>query len=324
MTSPHRQDLPSAIALLGPTGSGKSALAMQIAQRLPVEIISVDSAQVFRGMDIGTAKPTAAERAAVPHHLIDIREPEQVYSAGEFRHDCSRLLQEIAARGRTPVLVGGTMLYFRALFRGLADLPAADPVLREQIDARAREQGWPALHAELAQRDPVAAERIHIHDAQRIQRMLEIITRSGRSAGQHWQSPACLSSFGDWRIGVLMPESRTQLHQRIEQRLRVMFEKGLVEEVSALLARGTLTANSPALRLVGYRQLIEHCRGLEPIARAFERALAATRQLAKRQITWLRGGYLLPDGARSMQIDPFDGMEMERLLESLIKQQLSP
>jgi tRNA dimethylallyltransferase len=324
MTGPAvRERLPPVIALLGPTGSGKSALAMQLAQQIPAEIISVDSAQVFRGMDIGTAKPTLAERAAVPHHLIDIREPEAVYSAGEFRGDCLPLIEQIRARGRVPILVGGTMLYFRALFRGLAQLPGADADLRKDIDARARASGWPALHAELARLDPAAAARIHHHDAQRIQRLLEIVTLSGKAVDEHWhREPGPMSAFGDWRIGVLLPPLRAQLHQRLEQRLRAMFASGFVGEVSALLARGTLEAQSPALRLVGYRQLIEHCRGLEPVERAFERALSATRQLARRQMTWLRGGYLLPEGALILRIDPFDGAEMERLMHSLIEEQV--
>ena len=316
--------VPAAIAILGPTGSGKSALAMQIAARLPVELISVDSAQVYRGMDIGTAKPSAAERRAVPHHLIDIREPEQSYSAGEFRADCLALLRDIAARGRVPLLVGGTMLYFRALFQGIAAMPAADRVLRAGIDARAALLGWPALHAELALRDPVSAARIHPNDAQRIQRALEVIELSGRPLGEHWTSDAKPSSFCDWHICVLEPEQRALLHAALAARLDAMLAAGFPEEVSNLLARGTLDEHSPALRLVGYRQLTGYCRGNETLESAAQHALEATRQLAKRQLTWLRSDSLLPAGATVLRCDPFETTRMEQMLGVLIKAKLPP
>jgi tRNA dimethylallyltransferase len=311
--------LPAGIAILGPTGCGKSALAMRLARDLPVEIVSVDSAQVYRGMDVGTAKPTPAERRAVPHHLIDIIEPEQVYSAGQFRRDALRLIDEIAARGRIPLLVGGTMLYFRALFRGIAKLPAADAMLRAQIDARAAREGWPALHAGLAARDPAAAARIHPHDAQRIQRALELSLHADRPLDELRVQEDSYNRFGKWRICILAPADRQRLHQLLDQRLAGMFEGGLVEEVRRLLARTTLTEHSPALRLVGYRQLIAHVRGRESLSVARDRALAATRQLARRQLTWLRGDYLLPAGARTLHTDPFDQTMLEGLLRVLIE-----
>jgi tRNA dimethylallyltransferase len=316
--------LPPAIAILGPTGAGKSALAMAIAARLPVELISVDSAQVYRGMDIGTAKPSAAERRAVPHHLIDIRDPEQSYSAGEFRADCLALLRGISARGRLPVLVGGTMLYYRTLFQGIAAMPAADPVLRAGIDARAAIAGWPALHAELALRDPVSAARIHPNDAQRIQRALEVVSISGRSLGEHWTSGEKPSSFCDWHICVLVPAQRALLHSALAARLDAMLAAGFPEEVSNLLARGTLNEHSQAMRLVGYRQLTGYCRGTETLESAAQHALEATRQLAKRQLTWLRSDSLLPAGATVLRGDPFERQSMEQMLGVLIKAKLPP
>ncbi len=289
-----------------------------------MEIISVDSAQVYRGMDIGTAKPTAAERSAVPHHLIDIRDPEQVYSAGEFRADCLRLLPEIAARGRVPLLVGGTMLYFRALFQGIAALPAANHEWRAAIDARARNVGWRTLHAELAARDPESAARIHANDAQRIQRALEVLEVSGRTLREHWRGSPQPSSFCDWKICVLQPAQRTLLHAALAARLDAMMAAGFTEEVSKLLARGTLAEHSAALRLVGYRQMIGYCRGLETLEVAAEKALYATRQLAKRQLTWLRSDTLLPEESCKMSCDPFDAPTMEQMSGALIKASRPP
>lgn len=311
--------LPAGIAILGPTGSGKSALAMQLARQLPVEIISVDSAQVYRGMDIGTAKPSVAERSEVPHHLIDIIEPEDVYSAGQFRTDALRLIDAIAARGRLPLLVGGTMLYFRALFRGIAKLPGADAQLRERIDAQAARAGWPALHAEVARRDPAAAARIHPHDAQRIQRALELLELGGRTLDELWVQEDSYNIFSNWRICVLEPVDRARLHALLARRLGEMLAAGFVAEVKSLLARGTLAERSPALRLVGYRQLMAHIRDQETLEVAAGKALAATRQLAKRQLTWLRGGNLLPTGASVLHSDPFDQTAMERMLHVLIE-----
>lgn len=314
-----RPPLPAGIAVLGPTGSGKSALAMQVAAQLPVEIISVDSAQVYRGLDIGTAKPTAGEQRAVPHHLIDIIDPEQVYSAGQFRNDALRLVQEITARGRVPLLVGGTMLYFRALFRGIAELPAADASLRARLDADAAREGWPALHARLAALDPGAASRIHPNDAQRIQRALEIATLAGQPRDHLWTKDDSYNDFSHWRICVLEPADRANLHGLLRQRLEQMVRAGLVEEVRQLLARGTLDEHAPVLRLVGYRQFVNHVRGQESLQAATARALAATRQLAKRQLTWLRGDNLLPSGARVLRSDPFAAGTKELLRALLIE-----
>jgi tRNA dimethylallyltransferase len=311
--------LPAGLAILGPTTSGKSALAMQVARELPVEIISVDSAQVYRGLDIGTAKPTPAERAEVPHHLLDIRDPEESYSAGQFCTDATRLVREIAARGRVPLLVGGTMLYYRALFRGLAELPVADAPLRRHIDARAAREGWPALHAELGVRDAAAAARIHPNDAQRIQRALEVATLSGRSLEEIWNEALPADAFAGWTIGVLEPADRQHLHQLIAQRFDMMLAAGFVDEVRRLLGRELLSEDSHTLRLVGYRQLVDHARGQETLQSAASRALAATRQLAKRQLTWLRSDNLLPTGATVLRGDPFDHTEQERILAALIQ-----
>jgi tRNA dimethylallyltransferase len=293
---------------------------MRLASRLPVEIISVDSAQVYRGMDIGTAKPTADERRAVLHHLIDIREPWQSYSAGEFRADCVTLMQQITARGRVPLLVGGTMLYFRALFRGLAELPTADREVRAAIDARAREHGWPALHAQLAAVDPQGAARIHASDAQRIQRALEVLELSGRTLDEHWRASASPSSICDWHVCTLQPAQRSLLHAALTARLVAMVTAGLPEEVRELLARGTLSEDSPALRLVGYRQMIPYCRGRETLQVAMQNALYATRQLAKRQMTWLRSSTLLPDDSYITSCDPFDEQALEQMMRDLIQE----
>jgi tRNA dimethylallyltransferase len=322
MNAPGRKpgNLPSGIAIIGPTGSGKSALAMRVAAGRPVEIISVDSAQVYRGLDIGTAKPTPAERLAVPHHLIDIRDPEQVYSAGEFRTDCRALIAGIAARGRVPLLVGGTMLYYRALFEGIAELPVADQAVRAAIDARAAREGWPALHATLALRDPASAARIHANDAQRIQRALEVLELSGRTLDEHWVAgrQANPSLFANWTICLLEPADRAQLHAVLAARLTAMLQAGFVAEVRGLLARG-LDENSPVLRLVGYRQLLDYCRGAEPLESAAARVLAATRQLAKRQLTWMRSGKLLPYGATVLRTEPFERVSIEIAARALIE-----
>jgi len=286
---------PRCVGLAGPTASGKTAAALAIAARWPVEIISVDSALVYRGMDIGTAKPTAAELAAVPHHLIDIRDPAQAYSAADFARDATRLIGEIAARGRTALLVGGTMLYFKALLDGLDDLPAADPGVRTQLDARARTEGWPALHAELQRVDPVTAARLFPNDAQRIQRALEVFQVSGRP----------LSSFHSGRerdrdgpldeahLISLEPQDRAWLHARIAERFDAMLDAGLLDEVRALRARGDLHADLPSMRCVGYRQawaaLDAHpVPDAAALAELRDRGVFATRQLAKRQLTWLR------------------------------------
>ncbi|MBX3607807.1 MAG: tRNA (adenosine(37)-N6)-dimethylallyltransferase MiaA [Piscinibacter sp.] len=274
------------LCLAGPTAAGKTAAALAIAEALPVEIVSVDSALVYRGMDIGTAKPTAAERAQVPHHLIDILDPAQAYSAARFVADARALIEAIRARGRLPLLVGGTMLYFRALFDGLDEMPAADPTLRAVIDAEAAARGWPALHAELARVDPVSAARLPPHDAQRIQRALEVHRLTGRPISSfHRERPA---PDAPPPLLALEPAARSWLHERIAQRFRAMLGAGFVDEVAALRARGDLHPGLPSMRCVGYRQAWEALEHGELDALA-ERGIAATRQLAKRQLTWLRG-----------------------------------
>ena len=275
-----------ALGIAGPTASGKSALALAAAQAWPVEIISVDSAQVFCGLDIGTAKPSPAERAAVPQHLIDILDPTQAYSAAQFVADARRLIGEINQRGRIALLVGGTMLYFKALIDGLDAMPAADPVVRAALDARAATEGWPALHAELARVDPSTAARLKSTDAQRIQRALEVWTVSGQplSSFHGRQSTPGLAL----PLLALEPLDRAWLHQRIAQRFDAMLADGLVDEVRGLRARGDLQPRLPALRCVGYRQAWAalDAGDLAPLR---EQGIAATRQLAKRQLTWLRG-----------------------------------
>jgi len=279
--------LSAAFALLGPTASGKSALAMRLAESFPVEIVSVDSAQVYRGMDVGTAKPSAAERRAVPHHLIDIVEPTERYSAGRFRADAIRVVQEILSRNRIPLLVGGTMLYYRALASGLDALPAADPAMRAQLDAEARERGWPALHAELAQADPAAAARIKPGDAQRIQRALEVWRTTGKTLSSLQTAPAPGLPF-TLEAFAMVPEDRAELHRRIAARFDAMLRDGLVGELRGLRERHALSAELPSMRAVGYRQAWEFLEGRITQAELREKGIAATRQLAKRQLTWLR------------------------------------
>lgn len=302
-----------ALLLCGPTASGKSALALELARRAPVEIVSVDSAQVYRGFDIGSAKPSPALRAAIPHHLIDLREPHETYSAGDFVLDALRAIAGIRARGRMPVLVGGTMLYFNALLRGLAPLPRADAALRARLDARAAEEGWTALHAELATVDPEAAARIHPNDPQRIQRALEVWHASGRpiSAWQRDTAPQHGLVFARW---ALVPADRAVLHRRIAERLDAMMDEGFLDEVRALRTRPLLTAEAPSLRAVGYRQLWRHLEGPESpqgLARAMDAARAATRQLAKRQLTWINAD---PGWQR---LDPFDPNAEDRWLDAV-------
>ncbi len=286
-----RTDFPRCLALAGPTASGKTAAALAIAAELPVEIISVDSALVYRGMDIGTAKPSAAELAAVPHHLIDIRDPLQAYSAAEFVRDATQLAHEIHARGRHPLLVGGTMLYFKALFDGLDDMPRADVQVRAAIEIEARSRGWPALHAELQRVDPVTAQRLAPNDAQRIQRALEVFRVSGRPMSSFHtrqdEAPPSAAACATTLIS-LEPTDRAWLHARIAQRFDAMLAAGFLDEVRALRARGDLHPDLPSMRCVGYRQAWEALDGAFPLAELRERGIYATRQLAKRQITWLR------------------------------------
>ena len=274
------------LCLAGPTASGKSAAAMAIAQALPVEIVSVDSAQVYRGMDIGTAKPSPAERAAVPHHLIDIIDPRDAYSAARFVADATRLIAEIGARGRVPLLVGGTMLYFKALFDGLDALPEADAQVRAQIDALAAERGWPAVHAELAKVDAASAARLRPTDQQRVQRALEVYRVSGRPLSELQRGAARNATPAP--MLALEPVDRAWLHARIAERFRAMLDAGLVDEVRALRERGDLHAGLPSMRCVGYRQVWQALDdgSMDSIE---ARGVAATRQLAKRQLTWLRG-----------------------------------
>jgi tRNA dimethylallyltransferase len=281
--------LPAIVALAGPTASGKSAAALALAEATGAEIVSVDSALVYRGMDIGTAKPSPAERARVPHHLIDIRDPAQSYSAAEFAADAQGLVREIRARGRPVVLAGGTMLYFKALFEGLAALPAADDALRSEIESQAAEAGWPALHAQLAQVDPVTAARLAPNDGQRIQRALEVFRLTGRPLSHLHQEAGRGDGLRPDRFLSLEPADRGWLHERIAQRFDAMLAAGFLDEVRRLRARGDLHAGLPSMRAVGYRQAWEALEGLAPLDSVRERGIAATRQLAKRQLTWLRG-----------------------------------
>ncbi len=293
-----------AILLLGPTACGKSALAMRLADEVPLEIVSVDSAQVYRGMDIGTAKAGAAERARVAHHLIDLRDPSEPYSAADFVRDATRAIEQIRARGRLPLVVGGTMLYAKALREGLSTLPPADRDVRARIEARAREIGWPGLHARLARVDPAAAARLPPNDSQRIQRALEVFALTGLPLSQLQGAPQA----PPLRLATvaLLPADRAELHRRIERRLDAMLAAGFLDEVRALMARG-LDPNLPALRSVGYRQAWRHLRGETDFAQFRAEAIAATRQLAKRQITWLRS---MHDAQR---IDPFSPQAFDDL-----------
>ena len=286
------------LALAGPTASGKTAAALAIARQHPVEIISVDSALVYRSMDIGTAKPSAAELAAVPHHLINLRDPLQAYSAAEFEHDARRLIGDISARGKLPLLVGGTMLYFKALMNGLDDMPRADAGVRAVIEAEAQQHGWPALHAQLARVDPVTAARLNPADGQRIQRALEVYRVSGQPLSAFHTAkpvpgdtahPTVQDEAPDGQALIsLEPLDRAWLHARIAQRFDAMLAQGFLDEVKALRARGDLHPDLPAMRCVGYRQAWEALDGLWPLAELRDKGIFATRQLAKRQLTWLR------------------------------------
>jgi tRNA dimethylallyltransferase len=278
----------SAVLLMGPTGSGKSDLAVRLAEQLPLEIISVDSALVYRGMDIGTAKPSLSTRERIPHHLIDIRDPAAGYSVGEFLLDVRQAMLEIWSRGRQPLLVGGTMMYFHALTSGIADLPEANLRVRAEIDARAAEAGWAAVHQELAAVDPVAAARIHSNDPQRIQRALEVHRITGETITKLQQ--VRVSVFADVNVieFALAPLERGELHTKIELRFKAMLEAGFVEEVRKLYERGDLSPEHPSMRAVGYRQLWRYLTGQCALNEAENQAIAATRQLAKRQLTWLR------------------------------------
>ena len=274
--------------LSGPTGAGKTDWAVRLAERAPIEIVSVDSAQVYRGLDIGTAKPTRELRAHIPHHLVDICEPTESYSAGRFVADAQGSIRAIHARRKVPLLVGGTMLYLRALLHGLAELPTAAPELRAELDARAARLGWPALHAELSRLDPEAAARIAPTDSQRIQRALEVCLSAGQPISKLQRGTA--SPLAGWplRYWVLSPPDRAVLHERLAHRFDAMMAAGFLDEVRGLRDRGDLTARHPAMRAVGYRQLWAHLDGEYDLTEAVRRGIAATRQLAKRQLTWMR------------------------------------
>lgn len=280
-------DAKTVIAIMGPTASGKTALALALAQSYPIEIISVDSALIYKAMDIGTAKPSKQELAQVPHHLIDILDPLQSYSAADFVCDCKRLVDQIHQRGHLPVLVGGTMMYFHALQQGLADLPSADAKIRAEL-TQAYQADSSALHKVLADVDPDAAARIHVNDPQRLIRALEIYKLTGQSL----TALQAKQSSTNWPVNLckvgLIPQDRAWLHVRIEQRLKIMFEAGFIDEVKMLYQRGDLKADLPSIRCVGYRQVWDYLKGQYDLETAFDKSLVATRQLAKRQLTWLR------------------------------------
>ncbi len=281
------QQRPLALFLMGPTASGKTDLAIRLCQHFPIEIISVDSALIYRGMNIGTAKPTAAELAQAPHRLIDILEPELAYSAADFRRDALQHMQEIVQKGKIPLLVGGTMLYFKALLEGLSPLPAADAEIRQQIEQEAADSGWLALHQQLAEIDPESAERIHPNDPQRLSRALEVYRISGKTLTELTRTKGEVLPFDVVQFAIA-PQERSELHRRIEIRFNQMIEAGFEEEVKALYARQELHADLPSIRCVGYRQMWEYLDGNCSLDEAIYRGICATRQLAKRQITWLR------------------------------------
>ena len=304
----------TAVCLMGPTASGKTDVAISLCKRFPFDIVSVDSALVYRGMDIGTAKPDAETLQRVPHRLIDIRDPEESYSAGDFVRDARREIDSIQGAGRVPLLVGGTMMYFRALIGGIAELPSADAEIRASIDADAEKAGWPAIHARLQEIDPAAAERIKPNDRQRIQRALEVYLVSGTPLSE-WQSRANKMHDQDLRFVkiALQPATRQVLHERIEERLNLMLNNSFLDEVKVLRDRPGLTADHPSMRSVGYRQLWAHLDGEGSMEEAGKRALYATRQLAKRQITWLRN----ESDLRSF--DPLEGTTIDAISASLIE-----
>jgi tRNA dimethylallyltransferase len=275
------------VLLMGPTGAGKSDLALRLAARLPVEIISVDSAMVYRGLNIGTGKPAEHLLRSYTHHLVDILDPSQAYSAGQFMRDAQRSIEDIHARGKLPLLVGGTMLYFRALRGGLAQLPAADPAVREQLTTHAREVGWPTLHAQLAAVDPQAAARIQPNDSQRIQRALEVFLLTGETLSAKQRAAPTHPNLR-WNTYAWLPSDRQQLYANIERRFQYMLQAGLLDEVRSLYARTDLQPELPAMRAVGYRQIWEHLEGKVSHDQAMTNAVLATRHLARRQLIWLR------------------------------------
>ncbi|EPB3977048.1 tRNA (adenosine(37)-N6)-dimethylallyltransferase MiaA [Yersinia enterocolitica] len=281
-------DQPPAIFIMGPTASGKTALSIALRQRLPVELVSVDSALIYRGMDIGTAKPSAEELALAPHRLIDIRDPAESYSAADFRKDALKEMADITAAGRIPLLVGGTMLYFKALLDGLSPLPSADPKVRQRIEQQAAELGWEALHQQLAEIDPVAAARIHPNDPQRLSRALEVFFISGKTLTELTKISGETLPYRVHQFAIA-PVSRELLHQRIELRFHQMLDAGFETEARAFFDRGDLHTDMPAIRCVGYRQMWSYLSGEIDYDEMVYRGICATRQLAKRQMTWLRG-----------------------------------
>ena len=284
----HSEHKPLAIFLMGPTASGKTDLAIQLRQQLPVEVISVDSALIYRGMDIGTAKPSKAELALAPHRLIDIFDPAESYSAANFRTDALREMQEISAQGKIPLLVGGTMLYYKALLEGLSPLPSADEKVRSEIEAKAALIGWGGLHQELSKIDPISAQRINPNDSQRINRALEVFYLTGKTLTELTAQKGEVLPYDILQFAIA-PEQREVLHLRIEQRFHKMIELGFQQEVEKLYRRADLNENLPSIRCVGYRQMWEYLRGDYDHDEMVFRGICATRQLAKRQITWLRG-----------------------------------
>ncbi|PXY94304.1 tRNA (adenosine(37)-N6)-dimethylallyltransferase MiaA [Gilliamella apis] len=276
------------ISLMGPTASGKTAFAMELYDKYPIDIISVDSALIYRGMDIGSAKPTKQEQQKYPHKLIDICDPAESYSAANFRHDAIEEIEKSLSNGRTPLLVGGTMLYFKALIEGLSPLPAADSDIRQQIEEKANKLGWQAIHEELKKVDPVSAQRIHPNDPQRLNRALEVYLISGKSLTELTQESGEALPYDIIQLAI-MPENRAELHQRIEQRFLQMLDQGFEEEVKTLMQRSDLHTNLPSIRCVGYRQMWEYLNGDTSYDEMVFKGICATRQLAKRQITWLRG-----------------------------------
>lgn len=279
--------LPPAIFLMGPTASGKTDLAIELCQRLPVDIISVDSAMIYKEMDIGTAKPSVEELAAAPHRLIDILDPAQAYSAADFRRDALNEMQAITNKGRIPLLVGGTMLYYKALLEGLSPLPSADPEVRKQIEQEAQSIGWHELHRQLSEIDPVAAERIHPNDPQRLSRALEVYRIAGETLTELTKRKSEPLPFAVTQFAI-SPDDRSVLHQRIERRFHLMLQAGFEQEVRALFQRGDLHPDLPSIRCVGYRQMWSFIAGEDEYQGMVDKGVAATRQLAKRQITWLR------------------------------------
>ena len=298
---------------MGPTASGKTAIAITLTKILPLEIISVDSAQIYKGMDIGTAKPDIQTRLETPHHFLDILEPTESYSAARFCQDVTAIMREITQRGKIPLLVGGTMLYFSALLKGLSDLPGRDEALRARIDEQARRAGWHSLHGELEKMDPATAEKINPADAQRIQRALEVYYLTGQPLSALRNKREILNTHRYIQIG-LIPSDRAELHKRIAARFQSMLEQGLISEVEALRKAYALNANLPSMRAVGYRQVWQYLQGELGASILREKAIAATRQLAKRQLTWLRG----------MQIQEFDCLkpEIEKEVVAYLKKEL--